>query len=309
MFRVVIGGAPPLSGHVPLCDFASPGVTGALCSSLAEILVLAETAGAGRIAPPTSTSISSGMQCVQEHVSPLRIMQLLAVCQILGKYRMALPHYNSVVRRKLPAPPWPLTFCVGGRWCQIRNLKPTCWRASRRRSTTCEPSVRLKHPTTRKDSRHRYVHAPFTGETYTCPSVTCVQDPTAGWHTGAGRMTLPTSTLISARMEFVQGHVSPVNIAARAHDSVASLRDIVYPRSEYNCRQKRIDHSAITHTMVSECGCASLSGGPQLLIYSFYEMNMGACTRGRRQAPLRLIPPNNNSVDSIMPFSVEASIF
>ena len=37
--------------------------------SLAEMLVLAATAGAGRMAPPTSTKISAGLKCVQGHVS------------------------------------------------------------------------------------------------------------------------------------------------------------------------------------------------------------------------------------------------
>ena len=42
-------------------------------SSLAEILVLAGTAGAGRMAPPTSTRISARMNRVKGHVSSVDI--------------------------------------------------------------------------------------------------------------------------------------------------------------------------------------------------------------------------------------------
>ena len=41
--------------------------------SLADIPVLADTAGAGGMAPPTITGISARMSCVQEHSSPLKI--------------------------------------------------------------------------------------------------------------------------------------------------------------------------------------------------------------------------------------------
>ena len=44
-------------------------LTGELCFSLAGILVLAGTADAGGMAPPTSTSISAKLKRVQEHVS------------------------------------------------------------------------------------------------------------------------------------------------------------------------------------------------------------------------------------------------
>ena len=39
--------------------------------SLAEILVLAGTAGAGGMPPPTSARISARLKCVHEHSSPL----------------------------------------------------------------------------------------------------------------------------------------------------------------------------------------------------------------------------------------------
>ena len=45
--------------------------------SLAEIQVLAGTAGAGRIAPPTSTRISARLKLVQRHVSPVNMVLLL----------------------------------------------------------------------------------------------------------------------------------------------------------------------------------------------------------------------------------------
>ena len=48
--------------------------TGELRSfSLAEILVLAGTAGAGGMAPPASTMISASMKCVQGHSSRVNV--------------------------------------------------------------------------------------------------------------------------------------------------------------------------------------------------------------------------------------------
>ena len=41
--------------------------------SLAEILVLAGTASAGRMAPPASTSISARLKRVQRHISPVNM--------------------------------------------------------------------------------------------------------------------------------------------------------------------------------------------------------------------------------------------
>ena len=41
--------------------------------SLAEIVVLAGTAGAGGMTPPTSTRISARMKRVQEHSSPVNM--------------------------------------------------------------------------------------------------------------------------------------------------------------------------------------------------------------------------------------------
>ena len=43
--------------------------------SLADILVLAGTAAAGRMAPPASTSIPARLECVQGHVSRVHVAQ------------------------------------------------------------------------------------------------------------------------------------------------------------------------------------------------------------------------------------------
>ena len=51
--------------------------------SLAEILVLAGTAGAGRMAPPASTGISAMMRCVQGHVSRVYMSALDVIYQPL----------------------------------------------------------------------------------------------------------------------------------------------------------------------------------------------------------------------------------
>ena len=47
--------------------------------SLADILVLAGTPGAGTMTPPTSTRVCSGhLKCVQGHGSPVNMFSLLA---------------------------------------------------------------------------------------------------------------------------------------------------------------------------------------------------------------------------------------
>ena len=45
--------------------------------SLAEILVLTGTAGAGGMAPPTSTMISTRMKCVQGHILPVNMFAIV----------------------------------------------------------------------------------------------------------------------------------------------------------------------------------------------------------------------------------------
>ena len=86
------GRPPPLGGHVslhgglvrrglPQPQGAALGAGGTLAlvgihihiHSLAEIMVLAGTAGAGRMAPPDSTRLSSRIKCVQEHSSPANV--------------------------------------------------------------------------------------------------------------------------------------------------------------------------------------------------------------------------------------------
>ena len=59
-----------LATRVTPCDV----FTGELC--LAEILVLAGTAGAGGMASPTSTRISARLKCVQERSSRLSVCAL-----------------------------------------------------------------------------------------------------------------------------------------------------------------------------------------------------------------------------------------
>ena len=46
----------------------------------AEILVLPGTAGAGRMAPPTSTRISFRVKCVQRHILPVNITPRISAC-------------------------------------------------------------------------------------------------------------------------------------------------------------------------------------------------------------------------------------
>ena len=53
-------------------------LTGDLRFSLTEILVMAGTARADRMAPPTSTRVSDGLNCVQEHNSPVNIIAYIA---------------------------------------------------------------------------------------------------------------------------------------------------------------------------------------------------------------------------------------
>ena len=58
-------------------DYYPAPLTGELCPrtrfSLAEILVLAGTTGAGRMAPPASTRISARMKHVLGHSSPVNV--------------------------------------------------------------------------------------------------------------------------------------------------------------------------------------------------------------------------------------------
>ena len=63
---------------------ASSMFTGELCSrkrcSLAEILVLAGSAGAGGMAPPASTRFSARLERVQDHSSPRGGCSVYAIC-------------------------------------------------------------------------------------------------------------------------------------------------------------------------------------------------------------------------------------
>ena len=65
--------AQPPPAHVDI----KPILTDELCpitrSSLAEIIVLVGTAGAGGMATPASTSISARLKIVQEHSSPVNL--------------------------------------------------------------------------------------------------------------------------------------------------------------------------------------------------------------------------------------------
>ena len=71
-----------------------------LCSwtliNLAEILVLAGTAGAGGMAPPTSTGISDRLKCVQGHSSAVNIALRTHLVPItLSQKTGILPSYTS----------------------------------------------------------------------------------------------------------------------------------------------------------------------------------------------------------------------
>ena len=59
--------------------------------SVAEILVLAGTAGAGGMAPPAITSIFARLKCVQGHVLPVNIQGELGVAGGATGRRCGLP--------------------------------------------------------------------------------------------------------------------------------------------------------------------------------------------------------------------------
>ena len=65
--------------------------------SLAEILVLADTVGAGRMAPPTSTRISAGMKCVQEHNSPVNVRDT-----VYTTLNIVYSHAHDIIHRGGP---------------------------------------------------------------------------------------------------------------------------------------------------------------------------------------------------------------
>ena len=65
--------APTRVAYCSLPPFSAVMFTVELCPSLADILVLAGTAGAGIMAPPASIRISAMMNCVQGHGSRVNV--------------------------------------------------------------------------------------------------------------------------------------------------------------------------------------------------------------------------------------------
>ena len=58
--------------------------------SLSEILVLSGNAGAGGIAPPASTRISTRMKCVQRHLFHAFVNMLMSCCGLVCMPRCAM---------------------------------------------------------------------------------------------------------------------------------------------------------------------------------------------------------------------------
>ena len=90
------------------CQFTGDGVSGHVSAS--EILVLASNAGAGGMAPPTSTGISDRLKYVQEHSSEYGAPTF---CVLLTRSRNGTYDCVSVLPQHYYVAGIPAKHCVG----------------------------------------------------------------------------------------------------------------------------------------------------------------------------------------------------
>ena len=89
--------------------------------SLGEMLVLAGTAGAGSMTPPTSTRISARLKCGQGHVSPGSMFEEAPPSQALRPRRKGRARHRNIARMASTAEPF--GFALARRFLVLENIQ------------------------------------------------------------------------------------------------------------------------------------------------------------------------------------------